>query len=259
MRFIIKILVFSMFLGNIIFAHHQIAYLAPFEKGMVAFMSSGHKLPMGDNFPGLKRYKEAAIIDPSGKKSIIKSAKDMGSFGFSVLPFKENGLYMLSIYSEHYGTKTTSGYFRGTKVEAIKAGRYVVEAKHTHRYSKSYRWNKSGPSSKLRLGHLIEIVPKKLPELIKKGDKITITLYFMGKTAPDKKIGISSMKTSNEIGHPDETGKFLNTVKTDKNGEAVIEMSESGWIILMAENIKNNPEPNVDKLYHSTTTTFWVK
>ncbi|NOX89322.1 MAG: DUF4198 domain-containing protein [Calditrichaeota bacterium] len=252
-------LIFFFGISNISYAHHQIAYLAPFNNNMVAFISSGHRLPIGEKFAGLKRYDEALIIDPSGKKIPIQTATDMGAFGFSVMPSAKKGLYILSIGAEHYGTKTTEGYFIGTKKEAIKAGRKVIESKHTFRYSKSYRWNGKGAAPELKVGHAIEIVPDTMPEVLKQGDQLPVTLYFMGKPAANMIIGVNSMTGSDEIGHPDETDKFLTTYKTDANGKVVLKMSDSGWMIFMAEKLIKNPEPDVDKLFYSTTLTLWVE
>lgn len=242
-----------------VFAHHQIAYLAPCDIGMVAFMSSGHHLPMGDSFPGLDRYNEAVIIGPSGNKYLLKAATDMGAFGFSTMPLTEKGLYILSIGTEHYGNTTTEGYFTGTKKEAIKAGKKVVESKHTFRYSKSYRWNGDGPAPEPRVGHDIEIVPDKMPRVLKKGDKLPVNLYFMGKPAANMIIGVTSMKKGGEIAHPEETRKFISTITTNKNGKAELEMFASGWMIFIVEKLTKNPEPDVDNLYHSTTLTLWVE
>jgi len=257
-RLLYTILVILFSICNSTFAHHQIAFLAPFNKDMVAFISSGHRLPIGESFTGLDSYKEVFIIDPAGKKVPIQTATDMGAFGFSVIPSAEKGLYLLSISAEHYGTKTTGGYFTGTRKEAIKVGKKVIESKHTFRYSKSYRWNGKGPIPELRVGHTIEIVPDKMPKVLKKGDQLPITLYFMGKPAANMIIGVTSMEKGDEIAHPEETDKFLTTITTDKNGKAELTLSESGWMIFMAEKLIMNPEPDVDKLYHSTTLTLWV-
>ncbi|NOY59837.1 MAG: DUF4198 domain-containing protein [Calditrichaeota bacterium] len=245
---------------NLAMAHHQIAYLAPADKGMVAFLSSGHHLPMGENFSGLASYEETAIITPSGKKYELTHATNMGLFGFSYAPLTEKGLYIFNIAAEHYGTKTTQGYFRGPKKEALKAGRKVIEAKHTFRYSKSYRWNGDGPAPKLSVGHDIEMVPDNMPKVLKKGDKLAITLLFKGKPAADMIIGATAMKKNcGNIAHPDEKDKFMQTVITDKNGRAELEMVESGWVIFVAEKLIENPEPDVDKLYYSTVLTIWVE
>ncbi|MHB2148864.1 DUF4198 domain-containing protein [Calditrichota bacterium LG25] len=252
-------LLFTLGASKISYAHHQIAYLAPFDHYMVAFISSGHHLPMGEKFSGLKRYSEVVVIDPSGKKIPIQAATNMGAFGFSVLPSEQKGLYILGISAEHYGVKTTEGYFIGTKKEALKAGRKVIEAKHTFRFSKSYRWNGQGAAPNLRVGHAIEIVPDKMPQVLKKGDELPVTLYFKGKPAANMIIGVNSMTGSSEIGHPHETEKFLTTYKTDENGKTVLKMSDSGWLIFMAEKLIKNPEPDVDKLYYSTTLTLWVE
>jgi uncharacterized GH25 family protein len=254
-----SVLIIIIILGSMTFAHHQIAYLAPYSSGFVAFISSGHHLPMGESFSGLESYKETVIIDPAGKKNALNSATDMCAFGLSVMPFTEKGLYILAISSEHYGNKTTTGYFSGTKKEAIQAGKKVLESKHTFRYSKSYRWNGNGPEPALRVGHLIEIVPDKIPIKLKKGDKIPVTVYLMDKPATKMIIGVSSMKQGGEIAHPEETDKFLSILKTDKNGKAELEMLDSGWMVFMVENLTENPEPDVDKLYHSTTLTLWVE
>lgn len=241
-------------------AHHQIGYLAPAENGMVAFLSSGHHLPLGENFAGLASYMETAIITPDGQKHGLTQATSMGLFGFSYAPLTAKGLYILSIAAEHYGTKTTQGYFRGTKKEALQAGRKVIEAKHTFRYSKSYRWNGDGPKPELRVGHDIEIVPDNMPRVLKKGDKLGVTLLFKGKPAANMIIGATAMnKNCGNIAHPEEKDEFIRTVVTDKNGRAELEMVESGWVIFVAEKLIENPEPDVDKLYYSTVLTIWVE
>ena len=253
------LLIIHLLICGSVSAHHQIAYLAPCDGGMVAFMSSGHKLPMGEGFSGLDSYEETVVIDPGGRKNPLKNATEMGAFGFSCMPLSEKGLHVLGIAAEHYGTITTTGYFRGTRKEALKAGKTVVDSKHTFRYSKSCRWNGDGPAPGLRLGHDIEIVPDTVPMRLKKGDRLSVTLYFMDRPAADTIIGFSSMKRGGEIAHPEETDKFIANVITGENGKADLEMLESGWMIFTAEKLTLNPQPDVDKLYHSTTLTIWVE
>ncbi len=245
------------------FAHHQISYLAPADGKIVAFIGSGHHLPLGEFFPGLDRYSAITLCFPSGKRLSPDKAADMGAFGFAILPAHEEGLHLLGVAAkEHFGTRTTTGYFQGTRQQALDAGRRVIDSKQTFRFSKSYRWTgekKAVNKTPMALGHRIEIVPDSLYNPLRQGGRVTATVMFDGKPLSGAEVGVSSVGRGGELGHIDEKEHFLSVLTADESGRVELPLIEKGWMVFMTEVTHPKPLPGVDNRYISTTLSLWVE
>ncbi len=246
-----------------VFAHHKISYLAPAVPGIAAFIGSGHILPLGESFSGLDNYSEISVIYPSGKRVPLEQATDMGAFGFSVLPSSEEGLHLLSVVAkEHFGTRTTTGYFRGTRQQAIAAGRRVIDSKQTFRFSKSYRQlgekNTMGKTP-MEIGHKIEIVPDHLDTPLRQGGRVAATVMLDGKPLQGVTIGALSVERGGKLGHMDEHKSFPVVLETDAQGRVELPLLESGWMVYLTEVVQPDPMEGVDNRYISTTLSLWVQ
>lgn len=246
-----------------VLAHHQISYLAPAVPGIAAFIGSGHILPLGESFSGLDKYSEVSVIHPSGKRVSLKKATNMGVFGFSVLPSSEQGLHVLVVAAEeHFGTRTTTGYFRGTRQQAIAAGKRVIDSKQTFRFSKSYRQlggkNTTGKTP-MEIGHKIEIVPDHLDTPLRQGGRAAATVMLDGKPLRGVTIGALSVQRGGKLGHMDEPKSFHAVLETDAQGRAELPLLEKGWMVYLTEVVQPDPMEGVDKRYISTTLSLWVQ
>lgn len=244
-------------------AHHQISYIAPADSGIAAFIGSGHTLPLGESFSGLDSYSEVSVIYPSGKRASLEKATDMGAFGFSVLPSFEQGLHLLAVASKvHFGTRTTTGYFRGTRQQAITAGKRVIDSKQTFRFTKSYRQlggkNTAGKTP-MEIGHKIEIVPDHLDIPLRQGDRVAATVMLDGKPLPGATIGALSVNRGGQLGHMDEHESFHAVLQTDAQGRTELPLLERGWMVYLAEVVQPEPMDGVDNRYISTTLSLWVQ
>lgn len=182
-------------------------------KEVMAYDSNGNPIPVE-----VIRQKDRASVSPKGKAS-----------AFTL--FFDNG----------YWLKTTDGWKNISKRDA-KEVQLVEPARHSLKYAKSImQWAEIYTKP---LGMKLEIVPASNPLSMKKGESLSIVVFYEGKPLEGAKI---------------ETGYHKELAKTDKNGVASVPI-ESGINVIVAKHsvpIKDNPDADIISI--SSTLTFEVK
>lgn len=198
----------------------------------------GHKDKQDPYDPS--KIKEVLAYDSQGNPLPVKVIKQKDGASLSI---KKQPFVITLFFDNGYWVKTTDGFKNISKREAEAKGMQLVEpARYSLKYNKSLiQWAEICTKP---LGMKFEIVPKKNPFSLKKGENLYITVLYEGKPLEGAKI---------------ETWDHKELTKTDKNGMASVPV-ESGINVIVAKHflpLKDNP--NADVLSLSTTLTFEVK
>ena len=244
-------------------AHHNwLRLISPEACGDAAVLvvCFGHKLPFGERPSALGDFEELVMLTPDGKKQPISRLAPLGVSSIATIDAGQPGLWGAAAWREHYGCKTTKGYKSGHRQEVEAQGFNVVECKHTFRNSKTYaQIGPSGGAGQLQIGHGLELVPDASVAGLKSGDALELRVLFDDKPQAGMVVSGTREGSTEELAHPEEREKFLVSGTTDDSGRVSLRLEEEGWWFFIAEEVTDNPEPGVDKLYRSATLTLYVK
>jgi len=261
--FIITIIAFVLATVGPTAAHHNWLQLLPPEvSGDAGLLIAcfGHALPLGDSPPPIEDYDEVVLITPDGQKRPVSRLIPLGIPSVVVVDLSEPGLWGAASGREHYGCQTTEGYQRGRRKDVEAKGFTVVESKHTFRYGKTYTSVGAGAQTGLlRVGHDLEMVPDASLAHLQAGDRLELVVRLDGQPKAGMIVSGTREGSSEELAHPEEQEKFLVTGTTDENGRVSLPLEEGGRWFFITEQVVDNPEPGVDKLFRSATLTLPVE
>ena len=244
-------------------AHHNWLLLLPPEvAGDAGLLAAcfGHALPLGDAPPSLEDYGELVLVSPGGARRPVSRLAPLGKASIATVGLSEPGLWCAAAWREHYGCKTTEGYQRGRRKEVEARGFTVVESKHTFRYGKTYTLVGEGTRiCPLRVGHDLEMVPDASIARLEAGGRLELVVLSEGGPAAGVRVSGTREGSGGELAHPEEQEKFLVTGTTDGNGRVSLPLEAPGRWFFITEQVVDDPEPGVDKLFRSATLTLCVE
>jgi uncharacterized GH25 family protein len=211
----------------------------------------GHSFgnPVGNVLQDFERMDELAILDPDGKKIIVKSANKIDFETESEL--KGGGTYLAILKrKEGFSSKTTEGY----KTRSRKELKNVVKCSYSGGYGKAIInvGNGGGSVFSKEIGHTLEIIPLSDPVNMGQGDYMQIQALYKGEP-------LSTEIYATYAGFSTE-GAWAYTSKTDKTGKGRIRIVEPGVWIIKISHSEPYPDPEeCDNYSYTSVLTFEVK
>ncbi len=214
----------------------------------------GHSFPgQGGDFLPQERLKEAFALSPSGQKISLSASKISIIFNAQTA-FEEEGSYLLAAQRKAgFFTKTTSGYKRQSK----KGLKGVIECKFSRGYAKAIVsvGKAGGEVYRKVLGHELEIVPLKDPNILRPGDYLPIQVTFKGKPLA-KHFVYATYAGFSPTGETD----FAYATETDSQGRAQIRLDRRGVWLIVVRYRTHYPDSQVCDLYKVVSTlTFELR
>lgn len=258
----ITLAVFMLLAARPAAAHHNwLQLLPPKISGDAGLLVAcfGHRLPLGDSPPALADYDELVLISPRAERRQVTKLVPLGIPAVVAVELPESGLWCAAGWREHYGSQTTEGYQRGHRRDVEAQGFKVLECKHTFRYGKTYaKVGGAGKPAVLRVGHTLELVPQASIADLQTGGVLELTVLFEGEPQAGMVVSGTPAVGSEELAHPDEQEKFRVSGITGAGGRVSFPVEEPGQWFFIAEQVVDDPEPGVDKLYRSAVLTLSV-
>ncbi len=188
------------------------------------------------------KIKEVIAYDSNGNPTPVEVIRHKDSASLST---KERVSAFTIFFDNGYWVKTTEAWRNISKIEAEAKGMQLVEpARHSLKYAKSLiQWAEIYTKP---LGMKLEVVPASNPLLMKKGESLSVTVFYEGRPLEGARI------ESGYIGHHE-------IAKTDKKGVAVIPVKSGMNVIVAKHSVPIKDNPHVDIISISSTLTFEVK
>ena len=208
----------------------------------------GHHFPSLASFLEHERIKNITIYNHQKQKySMIASTK----FNYKSKKGLQEGSYVVASFAPNFFTETTSGYKQRSK-EGLNN---VIECEHNNWCMKSIvNVGNSHEDVDIKMGHPIEIIPLKNPSTLDQGDSLPIQVVLKGE--PQQKIKIQATY----MGFTSDKQEFAQTVQTDENGRAEIELTHRGIWLVKAYSKAAYPNPDIcDIKEYIASLTFRLK
>jgi len=207
----------------------------------------GHKFPKdGEIREGM--LKEVVAIDADGKKTPLEQ---LSKTAFQFVPQAE-GVYVIWA-SVHPGfvSKTTEGYKMGPKTGLDK----VISCFHYDIRTKSFISVGDRKDMPVHTtGDPLEIIPLKDLFGLKQCAELPVKIVFKGKPL------IKARVSASYAGFSEEPNVFVQTVETDKDGTARINLKGKGkWIVSVTHEIPYPDTKECDTNKFNVTMTFDVQ
>ena len=193
----------------------------------------GHHFPALSSFLEHERVKEINIYNHKKQKSSIHSPS---KFIYESQEELKKGSYIVASFAPNFFTKTTDGY----KQQSKKGLNNVIECEQNNWCMKSIvNVGNSHEDVDIKVGHPIEIIPLKNPSTLDQGDSLPIQAVLKGE--PQQKIKIQATY----MGFTSDKQEFAQTVQTDENGLAEIELTHRGIWLVKAYSKTAYPNPDI--------------
>lgn len=231
------------------------------EKATVSAVS-GNKFPNGDHAPDPSKFAKRIVIDPDGVASEADAAGTEAKAGLLMWTPAKSGVYAVAVQTTPKLITLDADAFNDYLVSdglphiyRLRAKEKTLDRPAVERYTKSPKalvrvGNGKGGDSTKPLGLPLEIVPLADPFGRKAGEALKVRVLFQEKPLAAANLGWD---------HPSEADGPAGTVRTDRNGEALIPIAQAGLMTIRLTHMTRPKAKDYEWESFWTTLTFRIE